>query len=223
MKTSKIEDALAAIARGELVVVADDANRENEGDLIIASEKITPQALAFMVRHTSGVICVSLSAGRLARLQLPLMVAENTESHRTAFTISVDVKKGTTTGISAADRSATIRALVDPAAAPGDFARPGHVFPLRYQKGGVLARPGHTEAAADLARLAGLSDSGVLCEIVNDDGTMARGDQLAAFAEKHGLHFITIADLIAYRRAQTPGAGRAFNVTDLAQQPVIAA
>lgn len=203
-QTSRIEDAIAAIARGEIVVVADDAERENEGDLIIAAEKITPEKLAFIVRHTSGLVCVAASGEILDRLHLPQMVSENSESHRTAFTVSVDWKHGTTTGISAADRSATIRALADPASTPDGFARPGHVFPLRAKDGGVLVRAGHTEAAADLARIAGLQTAGVLCEIVNDDGTMARGRQLAAFAATHGLHFITIEDLIAWRRRNEP-------------------
>jgi len=198
---SSVENAVAAIARGETVVVADDANRENEGDLILAAEKATSSALAFMIRYTSGVICAPLSAERLAELRLPLMVTDNTESHRTAFTVSVDLRQGTTTGISAADRAATIRALADPTVAATAFVRPGHVFPLRSQTGGVLARPGHTEAAVDLARLAGLFPAGVLCEIVNDDGSMAHGPQLVAFAERHRLPFVTIADLIAYRRS----------------------
>jgi 3,4-dihydroxy 2-butanone 4-phosphate synthase/GTP cyclohydrolase II len=198
---SIVEQALAALARGEFVVVADDASRENEGDLILAAEKATPTALAFMVRHTSGVICVSLPAERLAELQLPMMVENNTESHRTAFAVSVDLVRGTTTGISAADRSATIRALADPTAQAGDFARPGHVFPLRCHQGGVLARPGHTEAAGDLPRLAGLYPAAALCEIVNDDGTMARGSQLAAFARRHGLAYINVSEIIAYRQA----------------------
>jgi 3,4-dihydroxy 2-butanone 4-phosphate synthase/GTP cyclohydrolase II len=201
MSNASVDQAIAAIARGELVVVADDASRENEGDLILAAEKATPEALAFMIRHTSGVVCVSLPPERLDHLQLPLMVAENNESHRTAFTVSVDLRRGTTTGISAADRSATIRALADPAAAAGDFVRPGHVFPLRSQAGGVLVRAGHTEAAADLARLAGLFPAGVLCELVEDDGTMIRGPQLIAFARRHGLAFVTIAELIAFRRS----------------------
>jgi 3,4-dihydroxy 2-butanone 4-phosphate synthase/GTP cyclohydrolase II len=184
-----------------MVVVADDANRENEGDIILAAEKATPSALAFMVRHTSGVICVSLPAERLAELRLPLMVENNTEIHRTAFTVSVDLLRETTTGISAADRSATIRALADPTAKAGDFARPGHVFPLRCHEGGVLARPGHTEAAGDLARLAGLYPAGALCEIVNDDGTMARGSQLATFARKHRLAYVNVSEIIAYRQS----------------------
>lgn len=200
MSFAKIEDALAAIARGELVVVGDDANRENEGDLIFAAEKATPEKLAFLIRHTSGVICATLPSSRLRELQLPLMVAENTESHQTAFTISVDLRHGTTTGISAADRSATLRALADFTTRAGDFARPGHIFPLRAKDRGVLERPGHTEAASDLARLAGLSPVGVLCEVVNDDGSMARLPELQRFAETHGLLLIRIADLIAYRR-----------------------
>jgi 3,4-dihydroxy 2-butanone 4-phosphate synthase / GTP cyclohydrolase II len=200
MNYPNVERAIAAIARGEMVVVADDANRENEGDLILAAERATPAALAFFIRYTSGVVCVSLPAERLAVLQLPPMVAENTESHRTAFAVTADLRAGTTTGISAADRAATIRALADPAIPADAFVRPGHVFPLCTREGGVLTRPGHTEAAADLARLAGLFPAGVLCELVNDDGSMARGPELVAFAERHGLAFVTIADLIAYRR-----------------------
>jgi 3,4-dihydroxy 2-butanone 4-phosphate synthase / GTP cyclohydrolase II len=200
MSLSRIEDAIAAIARGEMVLVVDDAGRENEGDLILAAEKATPQALAFMIRHTSGVICAGVSADRLEALQLPLMVADNTESHRTAFTVSVDYRHGTSTGISAADRAATLRALADPQVSAGDLMRPGHVFPLRARAGGVLERRGHTEAAVDLARLAGLQPCGVLCEVVNDDGTMARPLDLIAFAARHDLPLISIADLVAYRR-----------------------
>jgi 3,4-dihydroxy 2-butanone 4-phosphate synthase / GTP cyclohydrolase II len=200
MNDSSVEQAFTAIARGEMVVVADDANRENEGDLIFAAEKATPSALAFMIRHTSGVICTPLPAERLAALKLPLMVTENTESRRTAFTVSVDLRDGIATGISASDRAATIRALADPELGAEAFVRPGHVFPLRGQPGGVLARPGHTEAALDLVRLAGLSPAGAICEIVNDDGTMAHGPQLVAFADRHGLAFVTIAALVAYRR-----------------------
>jgi 3,4-dihydroxy 2-butanone 4-phosphate synthase/GTP cyclohydrolase II len=197
---SKIEEAIAAIARGEMVVVIDDPGRENEGDLVMAAAKVTPQALAFMVRHTSGVICAALPAARLQALQLPLMVADNAESQRTAFTITVDARHGTTTGISAADRAATLRALAEPASRADDFVRPGHVFPLRSREGGVLERRGHTEAAVDLARLAGLPPCGVLCEVMNDDGTMARPQELAAFADRHGLAIIAISDLVAYRR-----------------------
>jgi 3,4-dihydroxy 2-butanone 4-phosphate synthase/GTP cyclohydrolase II len=195
-----VEDAVAAVGRGEIVVVVDDADRENEGDLIMAADAVTPERIAFFVRHTSGVICTPLLGERLDQLELPLMVVSNTESHRTAFTVSVDSRHGTTTGISAADRAATIRALADPTTGPADLARPGHIFPLRYTEGGVLKRAGHTEAAVDLARLAGRTPAGVLCEVVNDDGTMARLPELAAFARRHGLPLISIADLIAYRR-----------------------
>jgi 3,4-dihydroxy-2-butanone 4-phosphate synthase len=196
---SKIEDAVSAIRRGDLVVVIDDPDRENEGDLILAAEKATPEALAFMVRHTSGVVCVSVPGARLDELELPLMVPNNTESHRTAFTVSVDYLHGTSTGISAADRAATLRALADPRTRAPDFARPGHVFPLRARPGGVLERPGHTEASAELAALAGQSPLGVLCEVVNDDGTMARAKDLDAFSRRHGLVMISIRDLITYR------------------------
>jgi 3,4-dihydroxy 2-butanone 4-phosphate synthase / GTP cyclohydrolase II len=200
MPFTTIENAIDAIARGEAVIVVDDANRENEGDLIIAAEKTTPETMAFMVRHTSGVICMPLEGRRLDELQLPMMVSENTTAYRTAFTVSVDAKRGTTTGISAADRATTVRALIDPESRPDDLARPGHIFPLRYRDGGVLKRAGHTEAAVDLARLAGLSPAGVLAEIVNDDGTMARLPELERFAAEHGLMLISIADLIRYRR-----------------------
>ncbi len=200
MPFTTIENAIDAIARGEAAVVVDDANRENEGDLIIAAEKTTPDTLAFMVRHTSGVICMPLEGTRLDELQLPMMVAENTTAYRTAFTVSVDAKRGTTTGISAADRTTTVHALIDPQTRPDDLARPGHIFPLRYREGGVLKRAGHTEAAVDLARLAGLSPAGVLAEVVNDDGTMSRLPELERFATEHGLAMISIADLIRYRR-----------------------
>jgi 3,4-dihydroxy 2-butanone 4-phosphate synthase/GTP cyclohydrolase II len=195
-----IENAIAAVARGEIVIVVDDEDRENEGDLIMAAEKVTPEAMGFFVRHTSGVICMPMLGERLDALNLPLMVSHNTESQRTAFTVSVDAVHDVTTGISAADRTTTVRALIAPDARPDDFARPGHIFPLRYREGGVLKRAGHTEAAVDLARMAGLAEAGVLAEVVNDDGTMARLPQLQAFAEEHGLHLITIADLIRYRR-----------------------
>jgi 3,4-dihydroxy 2-butanone 4-phosphate synthase/GTP cyclohydrolase II len=198
--STRVEAAIAAIANGEFVVVLDREDRENEGDLIMAAERVTPEALAFMIRHTSGLVCVGMTGERLDELDIPLMVQHGTEAQGTAFTVSVDVLAGTTTGISAADRAATIRALVDPAAAPGDFARPGHVFPLRARPGGVLSRPGHTEAAVDLATLAGLSPAGVLCEIVRPDGGMARGGDLATFAADHGLAIITVDELIGYRR-----------------------
>lgn len=195
-----IEEALAAIANGEFVVVTDDEDRENEGDLIIAAEHMTPEKMGFMVRYTSGLICLPAEGNRLDELELPLMVMENTDTMRTAFTVSIDFRHGTTTGISGADRSATVRAFVDPDAAAGDFTRPGHIFPLRYQPGGVLKRAGHTEAAVDLARLAGLYPAGALCEIVNDDGTVCRGEDLRNFAKTHDLTMITIADIIEYRR-----------------------
>lgn len=194
-----VESAINAINRGEFVVVVDDTDRENEGDLIIAAEKITAKQMAFMVRHSSGIVCVSMTAERLRQLKLPLMVERNTESHRTAFTVSVDYLHGTTTGVSAADRALTLNALADPNSHANDFARPGHIFPLRCRKGGVLERAGHTEAAHDLSLLAGLHPAGVLCEVVNDDGTMARRPELLAFAKQHGLVIITIADLITYR------------------------
>jgi len=200
MALAPIEDAIAAVGRGEMVVVVDDLDRENEGDLIMAAEKVTPAAVAFMVRHTSGVLCAPLTAERLDELDVPLMVRANTDALRTAFTVSVDLRQGTTTGISAADRAATIRALVDPATRPDDLARPGHVFPLRASEGGVLRRAGHTEAAVDLARLAGLRPAGVLAEIVNDDGTMARLPEMERFAAANGLLLISVADLIRYRR-----------------------
>jgi 3,4-dihydroxy 2-butanone 4-phosphate synthase/GTP cyclohydrolase II len=200
MPFTEVENAIAAVARGELVVVVDDANRENEGDLIMAAEKVTPEAMAFMIRHTSGVICMPLEAERLDELQLPLMVANNTEAQRTAFTVSVDARHGTTTGISAADRATTVKALLDANTRPDDLARPGHIFPLRYREGGVLKRAGHTEASVDLARLAGCYPGGVLAEVVNDDGSMARMPQLEEFAEEHGLVLISIADLIRFRR-----------------------
>jgi 3,4-dihydroxy 2-butanone 4-phosphate synthase/GTP cyclohydrolase II len=200
MPFTDIENAIAAVGRGELVVVVDDADRENEGDLIMAAEMVTAETMAFMIRHTSGVICLPTEGERLDKLQLPLMVAHNTEVQRTAFTISVDAVHGTTTGISAADRATTVHTLIDPTTRPEDLARPGHIFPLRYREGGVLKRAGHTEAAVDLARLAGLQPAGVLAEVVNDDGTMARLPELERFAAEHGLQLISIADLIRYRR-----------------------
>ena len=197
---TQIESAIDAVRRGELVVVVDDADRENEGDLIMAAEQANRESLAFMIRHTSGVICMPLEGYRLDELALPLMVANNTESQRTAFTVSVDAVHGTTTGISAADRATTIRTQRDPRTRAEDLARPGHIFPLRYREGGVLKRAGHTEAAVDLARLAGCYPAGVLAEVVNDDGTMARLPRLEAFAAEHRLQIISIADLIRYRR-----------------------
>lgn len=195
-----VERAIADIAAGRPVVVVDDENRENEGDIIFAAEKATPELIAFMVRYTSGVICVPMPGPDLDRLALPLMTTQNGERMRTAFTVTVDARDGVTTGISAADRTTTITRLADPTAQPGDFVKPGHIFPLRYADGGVLARPGHTEAAVDLARLAGLRPAGVLAEVVNDDGTMMRLPALRAFADAHGLALISIEQLIAHRR-----------------------
>jgi 3,4-dihydroxy 2-butanone 4-phosphate synthase / GTP cyclohydrolase II len=196
---SSIDELLAELRAGRMVVVMDDEERENEGDLIMAAERAAPGAVAFMIRHTSGIICVPMEEQRLARLELPQMVPLNSESQRTAFAVSVDLARGTTTGVSSADRAATIRALAAADAAPGDFARPGHIFPLRARAGGVLVRAGHTEAAVDLCRLAGLAPVGVLCEIMNDDGTMARRPQLQEFARRHSLKLGTIADLIRHR------------------------
>src|SRR6478672_10064575 len=200
MTFDHIESAIAAVGRGEVVIVVDDEDRENEGDLIVAAEKITPETMGFMVRHTSGVICMPMLGERLDELQIPLMVSNNTESQRTAFTVSVDARHETTTGISAADRATTVRTLVNPGSRSDDFVRPGHIFPLRYREGGVLKRAGHTEAAVDLARLSGLASAGVLAEVVNDDGSMQRLPQLERFAAEHGLQLISIADLIRYRR-----------------------
>ena len=201
MPFSTVEDAIASIARGEIVVVVDDEDRENEGDLIMAADAVTPEKIAFFINHTSGLICAPLTPERVEHLELPLMVSTNTEIQRTAFTVSVDYRHGTTTGISASDRSATIKALADPHTRASDLNRPGHIFPLRCRPGGVLKRAGHTEAAVDLARAAGMSPAGVLCEVVSEDkSTMARLPELEAFSKKHGLHLISIADLIRYRR-----------------------
>lgn len=194
-----VASAIQAIANGEFVIVVDDTDRENEGDLIIAAEKITTEKMAFLVKHSSGLVCVGMPAPRLQALDLPQMVTHNADPFRTAFTVSVDYKYGTTSGISAADRALTLRKLADPSSQAEDFHRPGHIFPLRARRGGVLERPGHTEAAHDLAAMAGLQPVGVLCEIVNDDGSMARRPDLFKFAQVHGLKIITIADMKAYR------------------------
>jgi 3,4-dihydroxy 2-butanone 4-phosphate synthase/GTP cyclohydrolase II len=199
--TATIDEAVAAIAAGRMVVVVDDEDRENEGDLIVAAEHATPEVMAFFVRHTSGLICASITSDRADELDLPLMVTRNTESQRTAFTVTVDYRNGTTTGISATDRSLTARALVHPDTRPEDLARPGHLHVLRAREGGVLKRAGHTEAAVDLARMAGLCPAGVLCEVVTPDGLgMARLPELEAFAARHDLLLVTIADLIRHRR-----------------------
>ncbi|MBV9847439.1 MAG: 3,4-dihydroxy-2-butanone-4-phosphate synthase, partial [Kutzneria sp.] len=200
--SAAIEQAIADIAAGKAVVVVDDEDRENEGDLIFAAEKATPELIAFMVRYTSGYICVPLPESVCDRLDLPPMFHTNQDARGTAYTVTVDAKQGVTTGISAADRARTIRLLAGPGSVAGDFNRPGHVVPLRAKDGGVLRRAGHTEAAVDLAKLAGLVPAGVLCEIVSqkDEGDMARRDELMVFAAEHDLRMITIADLIAYRR-----------------------
>ena len=201
MPVATIPEAIDAIGRGEMVVVVDDEDRENEGDLIVAASFATPEAMAFIVQHTSGLVCAAVTPERADELDLPLMVQHNTEAQRTAFTVTVDYRHGTTTGISARDRSATALALVDPTVTPTDLSRPGHLHVLRSRPGGVLQRAGHTEAAVDLARLAGLPPAGVLCELVSADRMgMASGPELEAFAAEHGLLLVTIADLVRYRR-----------------------
>jgi 3,4-dihydroxy 2-butanone 4-phosphate synthase/GTP cyclohydrolase II len=199
IRLDTVERAIADIAAGRPVVVVDDEDRENEGDIIFAAAKATPELMAFTIRHSSGVICVPMPADHLDRLEIPLMTPHNRDRMRTQFTISVDARDGVTTGISAADRAHTARVLADSATEPWEVTRPGHVFPLRYAEGGVLSRRGHTEAAVDLARLAGLTPVGVLVEIVNDDGTMKRGPELRAFADEHGLAMISIEDLVRHR------------------------
>src|SRR5256884_73080 len=196
---NSIAEILAELRAGRMVVIMDDEDRENEGDLIMAAGRVTPAGVAFMIRHPSGIICVPMEEQHLARLELPQMVPVNDEQQRTAFAVSVDARAGTTTGVSSADRAATIRALAAEASVAGDFARPGHIFPLRSRRGGVLVRAGHTEAAIDLCRLAGLKPVGVLCEVMNEDGSMARRPQLEEFARRHQLKIGTIADLIRHR------------------------
>ncbi len=196
---ANIENAIAAIRAGEMVIVVDDEDRENEGDLTIAAEKITPQAINFMARYGRGLICLAMTPERLDALEIPLMVSQNSSRFETAFCVSIEAKERTTTGISAADRAATVLTAIDPSTKPSDLVRPGHVFPLRARSAGVLARAGQTEAAVDLARLAGLHPSGVICEIMNKDGTMARVPQLSRFARRHNMPLITVADLITYR------------------------
>jgi len=196
---ARIEDALEAFRAGRMVIVVDDADRENEGDLTIAAEKVTPEAINFMARYGRGLICLSMTPERLDELEIPLMVSQNTSRFETAFCTPVDAVGKTTTGISAHDRAATVLTAIDPATRPSDLARPGHVHPLRARLGGVLVRAGQTEAAVDLARGAGLYPAGVICEIMNEDGTMARVPELTKFAKRHGLLMITVADLISYR------------------------
>ncbi len=202
MKFAAVEEIIAAIARGDMVIMVDDEDRENEGDLIFAAEAADPAKMGFVLRHSSGIICLPIEGERLDELEVPMMVARNTDVRRTAFTVSIDAAEGTTTGISAADRTRTVLAVLDPATRPEDLARPGHMYPLRYEPGGVLKRAGHTEAGVDLARLAGMYPAAVLAEVMNDDGTVAVLPELQNFAEQHGLLIGTIADLIAYRRQQ---------------------
>jgi 3,4-dihydroxy 2-butanone 4-phosphate synthase/GTP cyclohydrolase II len=196
---ARIEDAVEAIRDGRMIIVVDDEDRENEGDLTIAAEKITPEAINFMARYGRGLICLSMTPERLDELEIPLMVSQNSSRFDTGFCVTIEAKHRTSTGISAADRAATVLAAIDPATSPGDLARPGHMFPLRSRTGGVLVRTGQTEAAVDLAKIAGLYPAGVICEVMNEDGTMARVPQLARFAKRHGLLMVTVADLIKYR------------------------
>lgn len=199
MATSRIEDVLDDVKQGKMIIIVDDEDRENEGDLMIAAEKVTPEAITFMARYACGLICLSLTEERVRELDLPLMVQDNTSPHKTAFTVSIEAKEGVTTGISAYDRARTIQVAIDDNTTPDDLVRPGHIFPLMAKKGGVLVRVGHTEASVDLARLAGLKPAGVICEIMKEDGTMARMPDLEKFAEKYNLKIVTIADLIKYR------------------------
>ena len=199
MPVSSIDEALLDIRKGKMVIVVDDEDRENEGDLCIAAEKVTTQAINFMAKYARGLVCLSLTEEKVKELQLPLMVSENTSSFKTAFTVSIEAKRGVTTGISAADRATTILAAIADGAKPEDLARPGHVFPLQAKSGGVLVRTGQTEGSVDLARLAGLKPYGVICEVMNEDGTMARMPDLETFSRKHNIRIVTIADLIKYR------------------------
>jgi 3,4-dihydroxy 2-butanone 4-phosphate synthase/GTP cyclohydrolase II len=199
MPVSTIDEALLDIRKGKMVILVDDEDRENEGDLCIAAEKATPQAINFMAKHGRGLICLSLTSDKVKTLQLPLMVSDNTSAFKTAFTVSIEAKRGVTTGISAADRATTVLTAIADDARPEDLARPGHVFPLEAKSGGVLVRTGQTEGSVDLARLAGLKPAGVICEVMNDDGTMARMPDLEIFSKKHGVKIVTIADLIRYR------------------------
>src|SRR5438105_2759563 len=199
MPFTSIDDAVAEIREGRMIIIVDDEDRENEGDLVCAAEKVTPEVINFMARRARGLICLPLTEERCDELHLTTQVADNTSFLGTAFTVSIDARKGVTTGISAADRATTILTAVDPKTRPQDLARPGHIFPLRAKKGGVLVRPGQTEASVDMARIAGLYPAGVICEIMNEDGTMARLPQLETFARAHALKVITVADLVRYR------------------------
>ena len=201
MPLASLEEALEDIQLGKCLIVVDDEKRENEGDLVMPADKVTPEAVNFMVTHAKGLLCMPVTGERLDELEMPLMVnGHNSARYSTAFTVSVDYRKGTTTGISAHDRAATIKAMIDPSARPEEFARPGHLFPLRYEEGGVLVRPGHTEAIVDLARMAGMYPAGIVCEILNPDGTMARMPELEELSRKHDLNIVSIAQIIAHRR-----------------------
>src|SRR5471032_890205 len=196
-----VPEAIQEIRSGRILVVVDDEDRENEGDLTIAAEKVTPEAINFMARYGRGLICMSMTPERLDELDIPMMVAQNTSRLETAFCVSIEAKKKTTTGISAGDRAATVLAAIDPATRPSDLARPGHMFPLRARKGGVLVRAGQTEASVDLARLAGMVPAGIICEIMKDDGSMARVPDLIEFCREHKMKMLTVAELIRYRMA----------------------
>ncbi|HEV7743897.1 MAG TPA: 3,4-dihydroxy-2-butanone-4-phosphate synthase [Pyrinomonadaceae bacterium] len=214
MTFSSIEDAVSEIRDGRMIIIVDDEDRENEGDLVCAAEKATPEIINFMARHARGLICLPLTEERCDELHLTTQVADNTSFLGTAFTVSIDARKGVTTGISVADRATTIQVAVDPQTRPQDLARPGHIFPLRAKKGGVLVRPGQTEASVDIARIAGLYPAGVICEVMNEDGTMSRLPQLQEFAEAHNLKMITVADLVRYRISKETLVKRAVE-TDL--------
>lgn len=201
MGIANVQAAIEAIRRGEMIILVDDEDRENEGDLCMAAEMVTPEAINFMARHARGLICLTLTEQRIEDLQLPMMVERNTSTFQTGFTVSIEAAAGVTTGISAADRAHTIKVAVDPDVKPSDLSTPGHVFPIRARDGGVLVRTGQTEGSVDLAKLAGLHPSGVICEIMNDDGTMARRPQLEVFAKEHGLLIVSIAELVEYRFA----------------------
>ena len=212
MPIANIEAALEDLRQGKMIILVDDEDRENEGDLVVAAEKTTPEAINFMAREGRGLICLSLTEQRANELELPLMVQENSSSFGTAFTISIEARTGVSTGISAADRARTVQVAIDDDTRPFDLARPGHIFPLRAKKGGVLVRAGQTEGSVDLARLAGLKPAGVICEIMNDDGTMSRMPELRKFSKKHDLRIVTIADLVAYRLQKEMLVNRAAEV-----------
>src|SRR6187399_2032590 len=199
MSLSSIEDAAKDIRDGKMIIIVDDEDRENEGDLVCAAEKVTPETISFMAVHGRGLICMPLTEERCDELQLSPQASDNTSSMGTAFTISIEAREGVTTGISAADRAKTVLTAVNPSTKPSDLARPGHIFPLRAKRGGVLVRPGQTEASVDLVRIAGLQPAAVICEIMNDDGSMARMPELEVFAAKHGLKVVSVADLVRYR------------------------